>query len=98
MSNHNHKTEQAVIYRIYTEDKDFRHELHDLINKQFDGYTLITGVGVYKGKREQALIVEIIGEYSDKSRVLRLAAEIKILGEQESVLVTTTTGLVNEIN
>ncbi len=93
-----HKTDQVVIYRIYTEDTDIRPELHELLNKTVDGYTILSGVGVWKGKREQALIVEIIGEYSDKSRVLRLAAEIKILGKQGSVLVTTTTGLVNEIN
>ncbi len=93
-----HKTEQAVIYRIYTEDTDIRPELHDLIDGYADGYTILTGLGVWKGKREAGLIVEIIGEYADKSKILRLAAEIKILGKQESVLVTTTTGLVNEIN
>ncbi len=98
MSKCNHKTEQVVVYRIYTEDTDVRSELHDLVDKYFDGYTIFTGVGVFRGKREQGLVIEIVDEYLVKGLVLRLAAEIKKLGKQESVLVTTVTGLINEIN
>lgn len=94
----NHKTEQAVIYRIYTEDTDTRPELQTLLNKSLQGYTIYSGTGFWEGKYEQSVIIETIGEYADKSKILRLAAEIKLLGKQESVLVITTTGLVNEIN
>ncbi len=93
-----HKTEQAVIYRIYTEDTDTRPELYELVGKSAEGFTIISAIGFWRGKREQTLIVELIGDYSEKSKVLKLAAEIRALGKQETVLVTTTTGLVNEIN
>ncbi len=92
-----HQTEQAVIYRIYTEDKR-RFELVNLISKHFDGFTQFHGIGYWKGKTKFSLIFEIIGVYANKSKVLKLAAEIKVLNKQESVLVFMSTGLVNEIN
>ena len=99
MSKCSHKTEQVVIYRIYTEEKhDVRLELEKLISEYFDGFSINSGVGFWKGRRELSTIIELIGDYPDKSKVLKLAAEIKILGNQESVLVTTVTGFVNEIN
>ncbi len=93
-----HETEQAVVYRIYTEDSNFRPEIVKLISDEFDGFTLLSGVGYWRGRPEQSLVIEIIAEYSDKSKVLRLAADIKLVSKQESVLVFTGTGLVNEIN
>ncbi len=93
-----HKTEQVVVYRIYTQRADSTAELEKLISYYFDGFSIISGVGFWKGRREQNTIIELIGDYPDKSKVLKLAAEIKILGNQESVLVTTIVGFENEIN
>ncbi len=92
-----HQTEQAVIYKVYTEYKNTR-EIIELVSKQFDGFTVTSGRGFWKGHEELSLVIEIIGDYADKSKVLKLAAEIKVLNKQESVLVFTGTGLVNEIN
>ncbi len=93
-----HDTRQAVIYKVYTEDTAFRPRIVELISKYFDGFTMTSGSGFWKGLGELSLTIEIIGVYADKSKVLKLAAEIKILNKQESVLVFTGTGLVNEIN
>ena len=98
MSKCSHKTEQVVIYRIYTQRADSTTELEKLINYYFDGFSISSGIGFWRGQREYNTIIELIGDYPDKSKVLKLAAEIKILGNQESVLVTTVTGFVNEIN
>ena len=99
MSKRLHKTEQVVIYRIYTETKcDVRQELEDLISCYFDGFSISSDVGFWRSQKEYNTIIELIGDYPDKSKVLKLAAEIRILGNQESVLVTTVTGFVNEIN
>ena len=92
-----HQTEQAVIYKVYTEYKNTL-QVIELISKYFDGFTILSGFGFWKGERESSLIIEITGDYADKSKVLKLAAEIKILNKQESVLVFTGTGFVNEIN
>ncbi len=93
-----HKTEQVVIYRIYTEDTDTRPELLKLVNGYSDGFTILSCVGFWRGISEQSIIIELIGDYSDKRKILELAGKVRLLGKQETVLVTTVTGLVNEIN
>ncbi len=99
MFKRSHKTEQVVIYKIYTQRVNSITELEKLINyNYFDGFSIISGIGFWKGQREYNTTIELIGDYPDKSKVLKLAAEIKILGNQESVLITTVTGFVNEIN
>lgn len=75
-----------MLYRICTEDKN-RRQLTDLIDQHFDGYTLYTVEGRWKGKPEDALIVEIAGDLADRGPVHILAHEIKGLNEQESVLI-----------
>ncbi len=92
-----HKTEQAVLYKIFTEDNDTYPELMELVLKYFSGFTTNHGVGLWSGRREGSLTIEIVADYTDKAKVLRLAGDIKNLARQESVLVFTTTGLVNVI-
>ena len=95
-----HKTEQAVVFRIYTEDKDNLINIERIIYRQFKygGFTVSYTDGGWKGERESSLIIEIIGEIDDKHKVLTIAGDIKNLNEQETVLVTTTNVFVNEIN
>lgn len=93
-----HQTEQAVVYRVYTEDTDTRPEVANLVSEYFNGFTMFSGIGFWRGKKELSLVIEIIADYNDKHKVLRLAGEIKELNKQESVLVFTTTGLENLID
>ena len=75
-----------MLYRICTEDKN-RRQLTDLIDHHFDGYTLYTVEGRWKGKAEDALVIEIAGDLADRAPVHILAHEIKALNAQEAVLI-----------
>ena len=74
-----------MLYRICTEDTN-RRQLTDLIDQHFDGYTLYTVEGRWKGKAEDALIIEI-ASHGTFSRVKVLAEAIKELNQQEPVLI-----------
>lgn len=74
-----------MLYRICTEDKN-RRQLTDLIDQHFDGYTLYTVEGRWKGKPEDALVIEL-ASHGAFSRVKVLAEAIKELNQQESVLI-----------
>jgi len=82
------RADLSVRYRLYTEDLDDRDTLHDLVDLQFEGYTLYSGVGSWKGARENSTVVEICGTPQDRVAVYTLAARIKAVFRQESVLVT----------
>jgi len=74
-----------TVYRIYTEEMNVR-AIKDILNLRFDGYTLFYGIGVWKGKQENNLTIEII---TDKIiSVYESARQIKKLNNQEAVLVT----------
>lgn len=73
------------IYRIYTEDKS-RTKVVKILDKHLEGYTLIEGVGAWKGERERSLIVEVIAKCDIDVRLA--AKEIKRINAQEAVFVT----------
>jgi hypothetical protein len=75
---------QTATYRIHTEDKA-RPTIYKLAGKRFDGFTVTTGTGYYKGVEESTLILEIIT--SDSASIYLLAEEIRKANGQESVLV-----------
>jgi hypothetical protein len=76
------------IYRIYTEDLN-RQGIVDITGSVFDGFTLLPGVGVWQGKTENCLIVEIVDtEHVGQEVVNKLAACIADLNKQECCLVT----------
>jgi len=95
-----HKTEKAVVYRIYTKDKDNIKVIEEIIYRQFPdgGFTVIYTAGGWKSKIENSQVIEIIGKIGDKYKVLTIAGDIKNKNNQESVLVTTATVSINEIN
>ena len=78
-----------LVYRIYTERKNLP-ELQALVAGYFDGYTLIWATGVWRGLREQAVIVEIVteGTIEDRAKVYELAEATRVALEQSAVLVT----------
>jgi len=79
-----------MLYRILTEDKAWAERgVAEIVLKEFDGFTMLRGVGFWKGGEERCLIIEIFTadtvEAHDK--VARVAKEIKAYLEQESVLI-----------
>ena len=78
-----------VVYRIYTEDINLD-AIIEVVQDRFQGATFISGEGMYKGKTEQALIIEIHGEYDrDYATVVQVARDILAGNDQECVRVTS---------
>lgn len=76
-----------MIYRILTENIN-KDEVLKIVNEKFNGYTVYEGVGVWQGKREGNLTIEIdtLGEVGNL-QVYHVAYAIKDLNKQECVLV-----------
>jgi uncharacterized membrane-anchored protein YitT (DUF2179 family) len=74
-----------MLYRIFTENKNHA-EIEKIINKYYDGYTLIKGEGFWRLQKENSLIIEIVTE-DNESKVNAIAKEIKIANNQEAVLI-----------
>ena len=73
-----------MLYRILTENKH-RDSIEALVGTFFNGFTLIESIGWWKGSREFGLIIEI--QDADLASIEALAQKIKLLNQQESVLV-----------
>ncbi len=78
-----------TVYRIYTERRNLP-ELQAMVTGMFDGYTLIWSTGVWRGLREQSVIIEIVteGTAADRAKVYELADVIRVAFQQTAVLVT----------
>ena len=72
------------MHRIYTEDKN-REAVFQILNGFFDGYTVTTGIGAWKGQQEPSLIIDLFGEGDNE--VYAVAEAIRLRNGQESVLV-----------
>jgi hypothetical protein len=83
-----------VIHRIYTEDKR-RATIVRVISKQFDDFTLQPTTGYYRGKPEKSIVLEFVG--ARESQVKWLAARIREINRQASVLVITLNGRTKKI-
>ena len=85
-----------MIIRICTEDKNHI-RVRELCTKRFDAFTILHGMGCWKGQLEPALTIEIavlpgenLGEVDiqgEKSHAILLAQQIKDLNDQEAVLI-----------
>lgn len=78
-----------MLFRILTENKS---TLPDVVSKYFEGFTIIHGLGFWKGKPESCAVIEIdtLGsDYNIEARVNSVVADIKSQCHQESVLVQT---------
>jgi len=76
-------------YRIYTEDKN-KDKVIELVSKSFDSFTVMNGLGYWKGIPEKALIIDIVDKRYSLSQVNNLCVEIKKLNKQQAVLLTAT--------
>jgi len=83
-----------MIIRICTENKN-REQVRIEVDKYFDCYSLFQGVGMWNGQVEHSLLIEIAmdanADQTDhtiaRAAALELADDIKILNNQEAVLV-----------
>jgi len=76
----------AVEFTLWTEDNN---NLEDISDRYFDGFTVNRrSVGSWKGSREHAAQVVIVGTNADFQRVLDLAGDIRVANGQHTVMVT----------
>ncbi len=85
---------RQTIHRIYIEDKR-RATIVRVISKQFESFTLQPTTGYYRGKPEKSIVLEIVG--AKESQVKWLAARIREINRQASVLVITLNGRTKKI-
>ena len=78
-----------TVHRIYTEDKNKRGILR-LASARFESFTVQPTDGYYRGKREQSMVLEIVGARS--RQIEELAEQIRRMYGQKSVLILTTRG------
>ena len=77
-------------YRIYTEDLNRERILEATTHHFPDGYTYWITTGMWKGVREDSIIIEIVDDSPDNTRVRTLAQYIKHTNKQQAVMITTT--------
>jgi len=76
-----------MLYRIFTEDIPQNHKaIEKAIAKYFEGFTLLKAKGYWRLQRENSLIIEIVT--TDQDAVInKIAQDIKVIGNQEAVLI-----------
>lgn len=76
-------------YRIYTEDVD-RWKMMDIVGEFFSGFTVFIGMGVWQGNTEKSVVFEIVAPDAPEVRanITEICKRIKIMNEQECVMVT----------
>jgi len=74
-------------YRLYTERKD---NLKQLVSKYFQGFTVILAEGYWEGIGEPSAIIELVieGTLTQVIHIEAVIQDIKIVNEQQSVMVT----------
>jgi hypothetical protein len=82
------------IHRIYTVDKR-RATIVRVISKQFENFTLQPTTGYYRGKPEKSIVLKFVG--AKESQAKWLAARIREIDRQVSVLVITLNGRAKKI-
>jgi hypothetical protein len=85
---------RQTIHRIYTEDKR-RTTIVRVISKRFDNFTMQPTTGYYRGKAEKSIVLEFVG--ARESQVKWLAARLREINRQASVLVITLNGRAKKI-
>lgn len=79
----------ATRWRIYTEYVHTRH-IDEIVSKYFDEYSMFSGIGHFKGKKERCLVIEIIGG-GTMVDIQAICRKINSDNHQECCLVTSET-------
>ena len=77
----------ATQYRIYTENKN-KEQVISLLNNYLGDFTVFEATGYWNRQGEDSLIIEIIGSKNITSVIHEIATKIKIMNQQQAVLVT----------
>lgn len=75
-----------MLYRVLTENVN-RAGIERIVASHFDGFTIFTGIGYWKGSMEASLTIEIDAPEADFYMVQLVAIEIKELNNQECVMI-----------
>lgn len=80
-----------TVYRLYTEDIPTV-DVRGIVKRYFEGATILYGIGLdsrTQATDEDAIVVEIVSSLPDSlQRALDLAGDLRVAGNQVSVLVT----------
>ena len=80
-----------MLYRIFTENVPAnRSEVERTVSKYFGGYTVFDSVGYWNGRKENSLCIEVVTDIEPaniKKLVKKLAEDIRVVNNQEAVLV-----------
>lgn len=83
----------ARLYRIYTEllEPVTLGKQLQTTSQCFNSFTVLHGTGYWQGQQEKSLIIEIVadGSIATQCEITSLAEEIKAIGKQEFILVTS---------
>ena len=75
-----------MLYRIFTQRKRMW-GVKRICGRFFDAYTVLPAHGVWRGKSEKSVCIEVYADKRLEERVNAAAAEIRELNGQECVLV-----------
>ena len=62
----------------------------DIINKYFDGYTIIKTQGFWQGIPENSIIIELLEEENTADTIYKMITELREELQQNSILLTYT--------
>ncbi len=85
---------KKIRWRIYTEYVHTRH-ITEIVNKYFDNYSMFSGIGHFKGRKERCLVIEIIpeNEYYTNGEVdiIDICCQINTVNHQACCFITSET-------
>lgn len=74
----------VIRYRLHTQ-----HSAPTLVPRYFEGFSILTAKGYFRGRPEASIVIEIIGSLSDADKVRALAHDIREQYRQAEVWITT---------
>ena len=75
-----------MLFRILTEDLN-REAIKKIVSLRFPSATLLPGDGIWRGKEEKSLVIEIEASKKSEKVVDNIAKEIKIINKQKKVMI-----------
>ncbi len=78
---------RATVYRVYVANKNYAFYPYLLANG-IQGATILSATGLWRGTAERSNVVEIIGTFEDRNKVIKFAADLAHGWKQSEVLVT----------
>ena len=73
-------------YELYTENINYDTTMV-IVSSYFPAFSVVNQAGYWMRKKEDSLLITIIGDLSDRPTILEMAIEIKKENKQQAVLV-----------